>query len=111
MTQAEINKSIAQEIFSQLGGNHFLAMTGAKIAYSASAERGNLDIRISFRASKLKYIKITLNGLDLYDIALYKSVTITKEGKFPEPSETLENVYAEDMVEILENRTGLVFSL
>lgn len=92
---------IAKTILSQLGGGRFVAMTGAKNFLDH-------DKGLSFRLpiGKVNYIKIILNSLDLYDIefgnvrgASYKKV------------DSLENIYAEDLQEIISEKTGLALSL
>ena len=60
------NKKIAYEILKQLGGNRFIAMTGAK---NFGITAGNNGIAFSIpRTNRVKYVRITLNGLDTYDV-------------------------------------------
>lgn len=90
--------TVAQTIYEQLGGGKFVAMTGAK--YFTAIENG-LQFRIGRNASKANVVKITLNGLDLYDIEFIKHVeykfTISKDGKsFKERPESWQTVAAEN---------------
>jgi len=58
------NKEIAQTIVNQLGGmNRLIAFTGAS---NFAAINNGLSFRI--KNAKANYIKITLNGKDLYDL-------------------------------------------
>lgn len=58
---------IPQEILNQLGGNKFVAMTGA----TCFADGNTLILR--FKGSKdANLLTITLNSLDLYDLSFYK---------------------------------------
>ena len=61
--------SIANEILKQLGGNKFIAMTGAK---NLGAGENYLVFKIGKNAGNINYIKITLNSLDTYDVTYSK---------------------------------------
>jgi len=60
-------KEIAMETLKQLGGNKFLAMTGAKnLSFD---DKGTLSFKLPrFAGLKINHVKIELNGKDLYDI-------------------------------------------
>ena len=100
--------SIASEIIRQLGGNHFIAMTGAKGFIYGTDESGN--VRISFRigrnSARINGIRITLNGDDLYDTE-YLWMTV-KEIKTRSKS---EGIYNDGLRQDFENNTGLRTSL
>jgi hypothetical protein len=56
--------SIANNIFKQLGAGRFVAMTGAKNL----CDTGN-GLSVKFpRSNGVNYMKVTLNGKDLYDV-------------------------------------------
>lgn len=99
------NMEIAHTILSQLGGNKFIAMTGAK---NLGASENGLSMKIMRNAKKVTHVKITLNGKDLYDVEFMKinnrSFEITVLAKF-------EDAYAEDLKGIFESSTGLYTSL
>ena len=57
--------TIAQTILDQLGGNKFMAMTGSKNFTDCGR---SLSMRLAKNASRANYLKITLNGLDTYDM-------------------------------------------
>lgn len=59
----------AQTILNQLGGNKFVAMTGAK---NFVALENGIKFNIGRNSSKANTVKITVNGLDLYDIEFIK---------------------------------------
>jgi len=56
--------NIAKEILKQLGGNKFIAMTGAK---NLVAHADGLSFRVGRNAKAVNYCKITLNTMDEYD--------------------------------------------
>jgi hypothetical protein len=90
---------VAKTIVSQIG-NKALYMMGA---CNISGDENGVNFKI--KGSKFSHIRITLNGLDLYDISFIKvhGYSIKKEN--------VENVYAEDMHRIIESKTGLCLSL
>lgn len=51
----------------QLGGNKFIAMTGAR-NFIYSKKDNNISFKIPRAAHNINYVKITLNAMDLYDI-------------------------------------------
>jgi uncharacterized membrane protein (Fun14 family) len=57
--------SVAQTILAQLGGNQFIVMTGAK--NFVGGER-DLSFKIGKNCKKVSHVKITLNGMDLYNV-------------------------------------------
>ena len=61
--------TIANTILNQLGGNRFVAMTGAK---NFVALENGIRFKIGRNKSKANTVKITVNGLDLYDIEFIK---------------------------------------
>lgn len=89
--------TIASTILRQLGGNRFIAMTGA------TCYTDNNTLIVKFKGSRAANIMyVTLNGLDLYDvkIAKYKGldVKVVKEAT---------DVYDDMLVAIFESATGL----
>ena len=61
--------TVAQTIYQQLGGGRFAAMTGAK---NFVALENGIKFNIGRNSSKANMVKITLNGLDLYDVEFSK---------------------------------------
>ena len=100
-------KLVAQEILSQLGGRQFLVMTGTKNLVCDSKEQ-SLTMRLTKNKLHAKWMKIRLNGLDLYD------VTFMTENKSRTAIITLKevsNVYGDMLRGLFERETGLRTSL
>jgi hypothetical protein len=57
----------AETILSQLGGNRFITMTGAKNLYFDNKKR-LISMQIMRNKVKAKWLQITLNSMDLYDM-------------------------------------------
>lgn len=92
--------SVAQTILQQIGGyNRVNAMTGA---YNFLASKHGLSFRI--KNPKANYIKITLNGKDLYAIEIGKI-----HGLNYKVVKSYNDVYAEDLIGMLEQGTGMYF--
>jgi len=112
------NTAVANNIYQQLGGGRFTAMTGAK---NFVALENGLRFRIGRNASKANMVEIKLNGLDLYDIKFIKhtpySFKIGKDGSFKETQESVKtmaefNDYYGDMLQDCFTRvTGMYTSL
>lgn len=93
------NVEIANEILKQIGGQRSLnLMLGLK---SINAVENGLSFSFKCK-SKINYVKITLNGLDLYDVemgkiraGIYK--VIRKE----------EDIYCDMLVDLIEETSGL----
>jgi len=61
--------TIAETILDQLGGNKFIACTGSK---NLVADKYSLMMRLAKNKSGANYLKIYLNGLDLYEMTFSK---------------------------------------
>ena len=94
--------NIAQTIAQQLG-NKALFMIGAK---NLMAGKDYLQMRLGRNSGNWNALKIALNGLDLYDMTFYKlrKLTVTKE-------KTVDNIYCDQLCDIIESETGLRTSL
>lgn len=103
LTQIQINENnmaIANEISKQMGGNGKLkAMIGAKDFMA-------IENGFAFKYPKAKYVKITLNGKDLYDVE-FSSIRGGKQKVL----NTYNDVYATDLKGLFERETGLYLSL
>ena len=60
---------IAETILQQLGGGRFIAMTGSK---NFKAISGGLEMTLAKNASKANRLKITLTGMDDYNMEFYR---------------------------------------
>ena len=91
--------TIAKTILSQLGGNHFIVMTGAKNL----TDLGNgISFKIMRNAKKVTHVRITLTPLDLYKVEFLKCrgfeiSTISEH----------DMVYADQLASLFEAETGL----
>ena len=100
-----INSEIGKTILVQMGGMVRLkAFIGAK--NFCVVEKG-----VTFRWSgksknKTNFLKITLNGSDLYDIEFGRLHAM----KFT-VIETFENIFCDQLVQIFEEQTGLYLTL
>ncbi len=94
--------NIAQTIASQLG-HKALFMIGAK---NLIAGKDYLQMRIGRNSGNWNCLKIALNGLDLYNMTFYKirKLTVTKK-------KTVDNIYCDQLRDIIETETGLRTSL
>lgn len=96
---------IAEIILQQLGGSRRLtAMIGAKYF---SAIKNGLSFRFSARAKNgTNYVKIVLNSKDLYDVE-FGSI----RGSSFKVKNEFNDIYADQLIEIFEDTTGLYLSL
>jgi hypothetical protein len=93
---------VANTILAQLGGNKFLAMTGAK-----NLVGGDDTLRFKIPASNgINHVSITLDCNDTYRVTF---------GNFRKLElrivHTVGNVYADQLRELFTNQTGLETSL
>ena len=95
--------SVALTILEQLGGNRFVAMTGAKSLVKGS---DSLTFRLGRNKSKANLIQITLTEADEYDMTFYKLRGIDLQ-----VVDAVSGLYVENLVECFENKTGLYTSL
>ena len=107
------------EIYNQLGGNRFTAMTGSKIKYYDYNKGGYifLMVELTKNQSKAKYLKIQYNSSDLYDLEFSRiSRTLTPLAKelgikvYDEEQVTIvkmDDVYGEDLQAMFTQVTGL----
>jgi len=92
------DKRIAIEIFKQLGGGHFKAMVGANQLVALPD-----GLTLKFKGSrKANHLVIKLNGLDLYDIELWKCTPKTFK-----KVDTGSNIYFDGLQDWFTNATGL----
>lgn len=89
----------ANTTIQQLGGRRFIAMTGAKNFYHY---KNSLSFRIGSGATRgVNLVKITLNGLDLYDLEFYRS-----RGTKLKIVSSVENVYFDQLQTVFTENTG-----
>ena len=111
--------SIANEILQQLGGNKFIAMTGAN--HLLGLDNG-LRMALPKNISKANRLEITLNVMDTYNVRFYRyssggvKLKRDKDGKLIDIVEKKEvdktigeygNVYCDMLQDIFTEVTGL----
>lgn len=98
--QEVIKRGDYRDIVNQIGGNKFLVMTGSKFQYYGHDELGYvyLMIKLTRNQSKAQYLKIQLNGLDLYDLTFTK----IKKTLTPLAKELGIKVYDEEVITVKE---------
>lgn len=100
----------ADETLKQLGGNKFIAMTGAKNLYTA--DKGlTLSMHLTKNKLKAKYLQITLDeSTDTYKMVFSTIKTVNGN---PEFIDLLihERVYNDMLVDLYRKATGHVTNL
>ena len=100
-----MKNAIAQTILNQLGGNRFIAMTGAKnFVGSDSALMFSLSSRDT--KNKSNKVRITLTNMDDYTVEFFniRGVKVKEVSKH-------EGVYFDVLQEVFTRQTGLYTSL
>jgi hypothetical protein len=92
-----------QTIFSQLGGNRFALMVGAK---NFMLGETSLTFKIMGNAKQVNLVSINLNSSDRYDCRFMR---VTKKGCTLKSSSY--GLYSHDLRRIFESATGLYTSL
>lgn len=115
-----MSKQIAETILRQLGGNRFIAMTGAKNLVSLG--NGLMFKFGSGAKNRINRVRITLNGKDLYDVEFLKdkrtldpvlSEILGKKKYRTEPMvlSTHNDIYFDMLQELFTRETGFYTSL
>ena len=95
---------VAQETIKALGGNKFIAMTGAK---NLMALENGLQFNLPRGASnKANIVQVTINDKDLYCLAFY-----SLRGVNCREIESVNNIFVEDLRTVFTDKTGLLTSL
>lgn len=103
-----LDMSVAQIILSQLGGNKFVKMTGAK---NLTSDGNSLIFKLPsrFALEGINCVKITLDPSDTYTMVFYR------QGRAPSFKVNvvaeISGVYCDQLCEIFEAKTGLATSL
>ncbi len=108
MTQKHYTKNIINTIVSQLGGELFITLTGANLLYMVDNKMCPVLICVLSNEYKVKknidIVTITYNiGMDLYDYAFINSKKIGKDIVV----KRIKDVYADDLIPLFEQETGL----
>ena len=98
---------VAQTILEQLGGRRFAVMTGAR---NFAGDENSLSFRLpgagGYCREGINYVRISLNGLDLYDVT-YSRIRGHKVTTINESA----GLYADMLQADIERVTGLCTSL
>ena len=94
-----------EEILKQLGGNKFVAMTGAK-NLATGGNKKNLSFSIGRNAKKVTHVIITLTSADLYDMEF-----INMSGAKRKVLKKVKGVYNDMLRKIFTKYTGMRTSL
>lgn len=97
------DNTVAQIILAQLGGNRFIAMTGAK---SMTYDERSLNMRVGRNAKGVTHIRVTLRDDDTYSF-----LAMRVHGHKVTEKARLDGIYADQLVETFERETGLYTSL
>jgi hypothetical protein len=98
---------VAQTILAQLGGNRFIAMTGARnLVSDAHCERGSLSFKVGRNGKGVTHVRITLTDADLYRVE-----TLKVRGLNITTLDTANDVFADQLRAAFEGMTGLATSL
>lgn len=91
----------ASTVLGQLGGNKFIAMTGAK-DFMKDDDKRMIAFKIGRNSKTVNYVKITLNGKDLYDMDF-----IRIRGANMKVVSTAKDVYFDKLQGMFTEHTGM----
>jgi len=104
-----MKNQVAQTILNQLGGNKFIAMTGAK---QLTAHEHGLSFRIGRNATATNHVAIALDADDTYSI-MFSKISISRK-TYEVKQKTIKaagGVYCDQLQEIFTSVTGMYTSL
>jgi hypothetical protein len=97
--------NVAQTILSQLGGNKFSVMTGAK-NFVSDGPALQFKLPTNFAAKKINFVRITLDPSDTYTMKFFNF-----RGLNLKEVESVSGVYNDQLKSIFTGVTGLDCSL
>lgn len=95
----------AGEILRQLGGNRFIAMTGAK-DFAKDDAKNEIVFKIGRNAKSVNYVRIKLTPMDTYDME-FLNVSV----KGIKVKSKVEGVYNDQLQDIFTENTGMYTQL
>ena len=100
----ENRKQIAQTILQQLGGNKFIAMTGAKnLGFDSKGSKTTLSFKIGKNAKSINYVKVDyISGKDLYDMSFFR----LRAGQL-KLIKKVSSIYGDQLQKFFTKNTGL----
>jgi hypothetical protein len=96
-----MSTEVAETILQQLGGNRFMAMTGACL-FVADGDALRFRLPSNFAKDGIDAVKITLNGSDTYDL-LFSNV----RGLDATEIVTVTGIYADQLRDVFRSETDL----
>ena len=100
LVSEKLNTSQAKELLQQLGGNRFMAMTGAK---DFGIGRDGLHFKIGRNAKSISHVVVDYNkGKDLYDMKFLR----VRAGKI-KVIKKVKDVYFDQLQKIFTKYTGM----
>lgn len=90
----------AKEVLEQLGGNKFIAMTGAR---NFTKDKNSIRFRLPKANNGIKFVKIELTPMDTYTIEFGKGNVMSGYKVIKK----IDDIYADQLVEIFSENTGL----
>lgn len=103
-------EQVAHTILAQLGGRRFLAMTGASnlVCSTDDNNQPGLAMKLPRNAGKVNCLKITLNGLDTYDMEFFRFSLSNKTGESKKTNvQRFENVYDDGLQSVFTTVTKM----
>jgi hypothetical protein len=91
----------AGEVLRQLGGNRFIAMTGAKDFFKDDKKQ-QIGFKIGRNAMSVNYVRITLNAMDTYDMEFLS----IRNGVLKVKSKA-DGIYNDQLQDIFTEHTGM----
>lgn len=98
------NREVAATILQQLGGNRFVAMTGAK--NFVAVEQGLFFALPRYTGVKINRVKVTLTPADTYEVEFFAS-----RGTTMKSIAKVADVFCDTLAATFEDATGLATSL
>jgi hypothetical protein len=97
------NLTVANTILQQLGGNHLIAMAGAK---NFVGDKNSLIFSIGRNSSKANKVRVTLMPSDTYKVEFFQYRNLDLK-----VLQVYEDVYVDNLRSIFTSYTGLDISL
>ena len=97
------SQQVAKTILQQLGGNKFIAMTGAK---NFGSSKNSLQFKIGRNSKSISHVIITLKSSDLYDVEFIRMRGVNRK-----VVKKLKGVYADQLQKMFQKYTGMRTSL
>jgi hypothetical protein len=106
-------RAVAQTILQQLGGNKFVAMTGAKTFVNLNEGNGGVQFSlptglsaVNGKKTGINRVTIRLNGGDTYDVE-FGAARASKTGPGYRVVASTDDIYADSLAEVFTRYTGL----